>query len=237
VLDTAAPPSDDGDGPLRRPPPPRTWRDRVEGLADATGTTPARILGGAAVLAVAVAVALWLLRPPARPVEESLPFASTTVAGAAADTTPTTPATDLVVHVAGAVAAPGVHTLPGGARVADAIEAAGGLASGADSARINLAAPLLDGARVYVPAVGEDPPPVAVGGALDGAATAAPGLVDLNTADATALEALPGIGPATAAAILEHRSKVGSFSSVDQLLDVPGIGEAKLEALRDLVAV
>ena len=76
---------------------------------------------------------------------------------------PTTATADLVVHVAGAVVAPGVHELPTGSRVVDAIEAAGGLAADADSARINLAAPLVDGGRVYVPAVGEEPPPVAVG--------------------------------------------------------------------------
>jgi competence protein ComEA len=141
------------------------------------------------------------------------------------------------VHVAGAVAAPGVHELAAGARVVDAIEAAGGLAADADGSRINLAAPLTDGARVYVPAVGEEPPPVAVGGLTGDAGSAPAGPVDLNTADAAALEALPGVGPATAAAIIEHRAEIGAFSSVDELLDVPGIGEAKLEALRDLVTV
>ena len=97
---------------------------------------------------------------------------------------------------------------------------------------------MADGERVYVLATGEEAPPVAVGRrppGSDGGAAAGP--VNLNTADAAALDALPGVGPATAAAILEHRGKVGGFTSVDQLLDVPGIGEAKLEALRDLVAV
>lgn len=232
MLDPAEPPTDDGDGVLVRPPPPLTWRARMEALADATGTTPLRIVIGAGLVAGAIAVALWLVRPAPQPPEASLPFASTTVAEAVS---PTTEPAALVVHVAGAVVAPGVHELPTGARVVDAIEAAGGLAADADSARINLAAPLVDGGRVYVPAVGEEPPPVAVGEvAADAGAT---GPVDLNTADAAALEALPGVGPATAAAILEHRGKVGAFTSVEQLLDVPGIGEAKLEALRDLVIV
>jgi competence protein ComEA len=143
----------------------------------------------------------------------------------------------VVVHVAGAVVSPGLHELPTGSRVADAIAAAGGLTPAADQARINLAAPVTDGERVYVLAVGEQEPAVAVGGGA-GPATGAPsGPVDLNTADAEALDALPGVGPATAAAIIEHRGKVGAFTSVDQLLDVPGIGEAKLEALRDLVTV
>lgn len=227
-------PTPDGDGPLRRPAPPRIIRERIEELADATGTSPRRIGVGAVAIAFAVVATWWLLRPPAPPPEASLPFASTTGVSAA---TTTTRSLGLVVHVAGAVAAPGVHELPAGARVADAIEVAGGLTEDADGARINLAAPVVDGARVYVPAVGEEPPPVALGGPVDGPGGVPAGPVSLNTADAAALDALPGVGPATAAAILEHRAKVGAFTSVDQLLDVPGIGEAKLEALRDLVTL
>jgi competence protein ComEA len=237
VLDTSTPPSDDGDGPLRRPPPPRTWRERLEALADATGSTPARIVAGGVVVAIAVLGALWLLRPPPDPPEASLPFASTTVP-TATSTSSTAPSV-LVVHVAGAVARPGLHELPVGARVADAIDAAGGLTSEADANRINLAAPVTDGARVYVLAVDEEEPSVAVGatGSEGGGGVAGSGVVNLNTADAAALDTLPGVGPATAAAIIEHRGKAGGFTSVDQLLDVPGIGEAKLEALRDLVTV
>lgn len=237
MLDTPTMPSDDGDGPLHRPPPPRTWRERVEALADATGTSPVRILVGGVLVAVGVVGALWVLRPPAAPPEASLPFASTTAASAPTSSTASAPAT-LVVHVAGAVAVPGVHELPAGARVVDAIEAAGGLTPAADAARINLAAPVADGERIYVLAMGEEAPPVAVGGAPSGGTDpSVTGPVNLNTADAAALDTLPGVGPATAAAILEHRDKVGGFTSVEELLDVPGIGEAKLEALRDLVTV
>ena len=220
---------------LARPGPPVGWRDRLERLADATGSSPGRIgLGGLAVIA-AVVGAGWLLRPPADPPEVSLPFASTTTT--AAPSPPTAPEA-LVVHVAGAVLAPGVYDLPPGARVLDAVEAAGGLAAAADPLRLNLAAPVHDGERVYVLAIGEDAAPPAAGPGSPGVGPAGPaGPVDINAADQAALEALPGIGPATAAAIIEHRARIGRFESVDQLLDVPGIGEAKLAALRDLVRV
>jgi competence protein ComEA len=227
------------EGPeLRRPAPPVSWRERIDAIADATGVTPLRLALGAAVTAIAVVGALWLLRPPPEPVEVSLPFASTTDPAVASSTTSTAPET-LLVHVAGAVVAPGVHEVADGARVIDAIDAAGGLAPMADVARINLAARVTDGERVYVPAVGEDPPPALVGGgaAAGGGAGGTPGPVDLNAADAATLDSLPGVGPSTAAAIIEHRERIGGFTSVEQLLDVRGIGEAKLEQLRSLVTV
>jgi competence protein ComEA len=222
---------------LRRPLPPRTWRDRVEQAADATGTTPARILVGGLAAICALLVGLWLTRPPAAPAEVSLPFASTTSSLAGASST-SSPAGRVVVHVAGAVRVPGVHELEAGARVIDAIEAAGGLAPDADGSRLNLAAPLVDGERVYVLRVGEPAAPVvAPSGSVAAGPGAAAGPLDLNTADEAALDDLPGVGPATAAAIVAHRAQIGRFTSVDQLLDVRGIGEAKLEAIRDLVRV
>jgi competence protein ComEA len=232
------PPSPDGTSELHRPPPPRTWRERVELLADATGTTPARIVTGGGLVAAAIVAALWLTRPPAPPPEVALPFASTTVSLAPVTSVEVADEV-LVVHVAGAVVAPGVHELPAGSRVVDAIEVAGGLGPTADGTRINLAAPLSDGERVYVPSVGEaSPPPVAGdGGGAGSGGEAGSGPVDLNAADESALDALPGVGPTTAAAIIEHREQIGRFTSVDQLLDVRGIGEAKLEQLRPLVTV
>jgi competence protein ComEA len=153
---------------------------------------------------------------------------------------------ELVVHVVGAVGAPGVVRVGAGSRVIDAVAAAGGLAPGADAQRVNLAAPVVDGSRIVVPAVGQEvPPEVPTSVAGPGAAPGAPGAgaasaaapVELNTATAEQLDSLPGVGPATAQAILAHREANGPFTSVEQLLDVRGIGEAKLESLRDLVVV
>lgn len=155
------------------------------------------------------------------------------------------PPAQLVVHVAGAVTSPGVVHLAGGSRVVDAVRAAGGLRADADPDRTNLAAPLTDGQRVVVPVLGQPLPPDVVlpGGpsAPDGASGADPtgtdGPIDLNAATEAELDTLPGVGPATAKAIVTHRDAEGPFRTVEDLLDVRGIGEAKLEAVRDLVTV
>ena len=158
-------------------------------------------------------------------------------------TWPATCTVTVTVHVAGQVASPGVYAIPSGGRVADAVIAAGGTASEADLEQVNLAARVSDGERVYVPKKGEAPPvvlggaPGAPASATGGKAPPAGGPVDLNTATAEQLEALPGVGPATSKAILAYRSSHGRFRSVTELLEVPGIGPAKLEALRPLVRV
>lgn len=216
------------------------WRERLDRLP----VEPSQV---AAVLVVLVGAVGWLVsaarsRPSGPPIEELLPRADTT-------TTVAAPAggggqsDEVVVHVAGAVHHPGLHRLPSPARVADAVAAAGGTTREADLDRVNLAAQVADGERVYVPRRGEAAPEVAAGagggggppgtptgGRRSGAAGAAERL-DLNTATVEQLEALPGIGPATARAIVEHRARHGPFRSVRQLLDVRGIGEAKLAAL------
>lgn len=159
--------------------------------------------------------------------------------------TSTAPA-DIVVHAAGAVERPGVYRLDASARVGDLLHAAGGATAEADVDRLNLAAPLADGGRVYVPRRGEPDPaaPLDVdlggtpgAGAGAGTPSGRGGKLDLNTATAAQLEELPGIGPATAAAIIEHRERNGPFRSVESLLDVRGIGPAKLEQVRDALRV
>jgi competence protein ComEA len=131
---------------------------------------------------------------------------------------------------------PGVYDVAPGARVHVAIEAAGGAAAGSDVSALNLAAPLTDGERVYVPLVGEAVPPApAVAAPVLGTTPVGP--VDLNRATAAELDALPGIGPATAQAIVTHREENGPFASIDDLEAVRGIGPAKLEAIRALVTV
>jgi competence protein ComEA len=134
----------------------------------------------------------------------------------------------IYVHILGQVQHPGLYALREGDRAVDIVAAAGGFTDAADPAGLNLARFLSDGEQVVVPAVGEMPA-VASGG------VAADGTVNLNTADAAALDSLPRIGPALAQRILDWREQNGRFSSVEDLLDVPGIGQATLEGLRDLV--
>jgi competence protein ComEA len=147
----------------------------------------------------------------------------------------------LVVHVAGAVARPGVYTLAEGSRVNDAIEAAGGLTSRADEAALNLAAPLRDGQRLSIPAVGEAPSPGGIAGVAEPAATPPAGepgaLININTASAAELDALPGIGAVLAQRIIDDRQANGPYASVDDLERVRGIGPALLASLRPLVTV
>ncbi|MGW9394625.1 helix-hairpin-helix domain-containing protein [Streptomyces diastaticus] len=133
--------------------------------------------------------------------------------------------------MSGKVARPGVHRLPAGSRVEDALEAAGGVRPGTDTSGLNRARLLTDGEQV---AVGVDPAPGAGPVAGPGAAGVA-GPVSLGTATAEQLETLPGVGPVLAAAIIAHRTESGGFQSVDQLRDVRGIGDRRFEDLRELV--
>jgi competence protein ComEA len=233
----------------------------LRSLAGLLRSSFGRVVGALLGAGVVVAAGLWLLRAPAPPVEERLPMApgvaSSEPAGPApgpsssAATPPGEPPeaepAELVVHAVGAVNRPGLYRLPPTARVADLVEAAGGFTLDADPDRLNQAAPLSDGVRVWVPRLGEAQPPTAVngdgGGATGGPPPAGGGPpapaspVDLNLATLEQLDTLPGVGPSTAQAIIDHRTANGPFRSVDDLLEVRGIGEAKLAQLRDKVRV
>jgi len=144
----------------------------------------------------------------------------------------------VMVDVAGKVRRPGVHTLPRGARVIDALRAAGGARQGVDLAPLNQARVLVDGEQILV---GVRAPPGAGAGAASGTSAGAGGaagaLVNLNTASAEELDTLPGVGPVTAQAILDYRTQHGGFSAVAELLEVDGIGAATLAKLEPHVTV
>ncbi len=215
-----------------------SWRRAPVLLADRLGIRPAGLLGGLLAVVAAACGAWWALRPPPPPAEEVLPFVQTisptpTVSDDAASTT--IPAI-VVVHVDGAVFHPGIHELRVGSRVADAIDAAGGLTFDADRQALNLAQVLSDGQRIWVPQIGEEVrTAVVTGGSGDAIGNTADGPVSLSTATPAMLESLPGIGPSLAAAIVDHRDREGDFETVEGLLAVSGIGPAKLDALRELV--
>lgn len=150
----------------------------------------------------------------------------------------------VVVHVDGAVAAPGVYELSEGARVNDAVAAAGGLLSEANTSTINLAAPVSDGAKVHIPTseelssgTQETSDDSGAGGAPTGTASAAPSLVNINTATSEELQGLSGVGEATAAAIIEDRQANGPFSSPEDLMRVSGIGEKKFAKIKAHICV
>ena len=242
---------------LSRPDPPESlWERVVTTLVPLARSSPGWLRVVVATVVVAAVAGGWVwLRRPVDPVtglprvSDPIATSSTALEPTAASVTGSTAAgalttASVTVHVAGAVQHPGVVTLPAGSRAVDAVDAAGGLAPGADADRVNLAAPLADGTRLAVPLVGQPiPTEVAVpsatpAGSGSGPTAATPGTpVDLNTADVTQLDTLPGVGPATAAAIVAHREEHGPFSTVDGLLDVRGIGEGRLDAVRDLVTV
>lgn len=238
---------------LLQPLPARSWSDRLAVVRNQPWFRPVAAGAGAA-LAVGVLVAIGLsflgaaspapklTLPRAEPGAAPADGAPAPAAAAGSATVPLTPPVTVTVHVAGQVTNPGVYAVPAGGRVADAVIAAGGAAAEADIEQLNLAARLADGERIYVPKKGEAAPPVAgsapaAAGSTAKAGGAPAGPVDLNTATAEQLEALPGVGPATSKAILTYRASHGRFRSVTELLEVPGIGPAKLEALRPLVKV
>jgi competence protein ComEA len=188
-------------------------------------------IAGLIVVLVAVlgGAGLWYARSLPKPVTiaESGPGAPQPAVS------PTSSPALLIVDVAGAVRTPGVYEFAEGERVVDAIERAGGPRPKADLSLLNLAAPLVDGTQILVPKFG----PAVTGVPGETAPGSATGLININTASATELETLSGIGEVLAATIVEYRTQNGPFASVDDLLDVSGIGPATLEEIRDQVTV
>jgi len=185
------------------------------------GVGQRRALAAVAVLALAVVLGPRLLARGGPAAQAVPPLRPATHVRAARQ--------ELVVDVVGAVRRPGLHRLAQGTRIADAVASAGGATAKAELALVNLAAPLADGEQVVVPVRG------AAAAASAGGTPAASAPLDLNTATPEQLDALPGIGPATAAKIIGFRQAHGPFRSVDELDAVPGIGPARIEQLKGLV--
>jgi competence protein ComEA len=202
----------------------------------------------------------WVVRVPPPPPEATIPFASSTIAvglvapGLGNVASPASAVARITIYVSGEVVKPGVYVLLPTARIIDALQAAGGATSAADLVVVNLAAPLVDAAQVFIPRIGSTPRvklprpraginlptagSVVVGsGSGSGSGSAVPGIVDLNSASLSDLDSLPGVGPSTAQAIIDYRVANGPYASVDDLLNVRGIGPSKLAAMRVRVRV
>ncbi|GGK41056.1 hypothetical protein GCM10010124_37410 [Pilimelia terevasa] len=258
--------ADDPD-PWPDPPPtvpdvPRTFGatafDRPSGWLLDPGRRGLRALAVVAVIVVVIAAAAaWWSRPRVDPVPEPAEsglVASVPAGRPAADATGAPPAdgaapgsagppggaaAEVVVSVGGRVRRPGLVRLPAGARVADAVAAAGGVLAGAATPYLNLARRVVDGELILV---GVTPPPGGIPGAApaagSGAGPAAPaGRVNLNTATVAQFDTLPGVGPVLAARLVEFRERNGGFRAVADLRRVDGIGSTRYERLKDLVAL
>ena len=219
------------------------YRALIGAAADRLGVSPAAVIAGVVAVLAAGVGGWWALRAPDPvPTESIVPSVFQTPIPTPPPATTTTLREVVLVDVGGAVAIPGVHELRPGDRVVDAIRAAGGLTSEADRRRLNMAMLLVDGQRIWIPTVGEDEPAVVMpeGGSsgsagTSGAVSAMP--VNLNQTDAAGLETLPGVGPSIAAAIIKYRTERGPFRRVEDLQNVPGIGQVKMEQLSGLVTV
>jgi competence protein ComEA len=211
--------------------PPDGLLDRVRGRIPVGAIVDPGRRGVAALAAVALLACViagwsaWRARPRSQPLE---PIVVATGAPAAGLVTPSPSPIELVVAVGGKVRRPGLVRLRPGARVADAVRAAGGILPGTELGALNLARKVVDGELVLVGTVAAEQP-------APGATAGSP--VNLNTATVAELDALPGVGPVLAQRIVDHRRDHGAFTSVDQLREVDGIGDAKFGQLRDRVTV
>ncbi|KRE28351.1 hypothetical protein ASG82_06565 [Mycobacterium sp. Soil538] len=222
------------------------WLSGIRGDPGRAGVLALGVVGLIAVLVTVVS--LVRDRPPAV-VSAKLPPVEMVSSAAPAPSGAPTQAGPVIVSVVGLVHRPGLVTLEPGARIADALEAAGGPVDGADVVGLNMARRVADGEQIVV-GIGAAPgQPTQMGSSVVSGSAQAPGpptsetasgatdVVDLNAATVEQLDTLPGIGPVTAAAIVAWRDANGRFTSVDQLGDVDGIGPARLDKLRTLVAV
>jgi competence protein ComEA len=188
------------------------------------------------VVATLLGAGLWYVRSLPRPVDIAAPAGAISpvvsqVVGATGSVS--TSPVPIIVDVAGWVRNPGVYEFASGDRVIDAVNRAGGARKGADLTSLNLAAPLTDGTQIVVPKPGTTMP-VGTGTSETSGGTA---LINVNTASGIELEDLPGVGPVTAAAIIDYRTQYGPFASVDDLIDVSGIGPSTLEQIRPFATV
>ena len=180
---------------------------------------------GIAVVGACLVVVLRTSDPPAPHVHRETP---------AVQASPLPDPKTMMVHVAGQVRSPGVYEMAEGSRVTDAISAAGGPLEGSDGNALNLAAAVSDGQKITLTKPGEAPPPDDAGGGSSGAA---PGKINLNTANQAQLEELPSVGPVIAQRIIAYRQTKGRFTSPRQLMEVSGVGPKKYESMKDLVTV